>query len=138
MSAVTATKFDATHLPEPTQAPSNNLWHTIGKIALKVLSMTSIIVGSAAALTGAIVVTKIVIGTGILAPLLIPCVIAAIEITKFSYILLSNEVTALGVMFTLPFAGVCLAPFLLPAAVGALPGAGLIGLGAWGWESLNN
>lgn len=122
---------------EPQRPETCGRWQKIGTIALKVLATTSIVLGSCAAIAGAIVVTSLAAGTGILAPLFIPCITGAAYMTQFSLELLKSEVTSMGVMFTLPLAAVCLSPFLLPIAVGAAPGGALIGLGAWGWSQLS-
>ena len=140
MSApISATRQELSPIEAPNSqnTDKNGRWHTIGKIALKALAISAIVLGSAAALAGAVVVTKLVVATGILAPLLVPCVVAAASVMEFTFLLLKHDSTALGAMFTVPLAGVCLAPFLLPIAIGAAPGAGLIGLGAWGWSALS-
>lgn len=113
-------------------------WQTIGKIALQVLSVAAMASGAALAIAGAVAVTGLAASTGVLGPLFIPCVTAAGYITYFSLQLAQNHVTALGVMFTLPMAAICLSPFLLPITVGAAPGGALIGLGAWGWCVVND
>lgn len=110
-------------------APKNDLWQNVAKIALKVASVAIIAIGAAVAIGGAIIFTNRVISSGILEPLLLPSVWAAREVAHLSFMLLSNNVTALGAMATFPLAGVCLTPFLLPASIGALPGAGIIALG---------
>ena len=118
-------------LPKPTRCD------TIKYVALKALSMAAIVVGSAVAITGAVVVTWAAANTGFLAPLVIPCFTGAYYCMHATAYLVQNHVTALGAMFSAIGAGICLSPFLVPIAIGALPGAGLIGLGAWSWSALS-
>lgn len=117
-------------------AQKNSTWQNVAKIALKVLSVTIIAIGSMVALAGAIVFTNRVISTGLLEPLLLPCIAAAKQMAHLSSMLLSNNVTALGAIATFPLAGACLTPFLIPASIGAIPGVGIISLGVWMWKVL--
>ncbi len=139
MSSITATSPEITSQLYVEKPPEQNTprWRTIGKIALKVLCAISIGVGIAAAIAGALFVTKLSVATGIIIPLIVPCVAAAGYITYFSVMLMKNHVTALGAVVTLPMAALCLAPVMSPAAIGAIPGGALIGLGAWGWSALS-
>ena len=123
-----------------TQAPELSKptrWDVIKYVALKTLSMAAIVVGSAGAITGAVVVTWAALNTGFLAPLVLPCFTGAYYCMYATGLLVQNHVTALGAMFPAIGAGVCLSPFLVPIAIGALPGASLIGLGAWSWSTLS-
>lgn len=126
-----------TQQPLPQELPKATRWDTIKYVALKALSMAAIVVGSATAIVGAVVVTWAAANTGFLAPLVVPCFTGAYYCMYATAALAQNHVTALGAMFPAIGAGVCLSPFLVPIAIGALPGAGLISLGAWSWSALS-
>lgn len=113
----------------------NEVWSNVAKVALKVLSVAVITIGAVVAVAGAIIFTNRIISIGVLEPLLLPSVAAAQQVAHLSFMLLSNNVTALGAMVTFPLAAVCLTPFLIPASVGALPGAAIMALGIWTWNA---
>lgn len=129
IDSVASTKAQVINL-QPTE-----VWRTITNIAKKILAVALIAFGTIVAVAGALIITQRVISTGILDPLLIPSVDAAKQVAHLSFMLLSNNVTALGAMCTFPLAGACLTPFLIPASIGALPGAGIILLGVRTWNS---
>lgn len=110
-----------------------------GRAVLKVLAVLGMILGSALALGGAALSIKFTLASGLMAPLFLFGAACGTGLLYFTGEICSNPVTALGAAFTLPAAGIAYGfPFLLPLAVGALPGAGLISLSSWGWKALSS
>lgn len=120
--------------PEP---KSDSLLKRIGKIFLKLFAALSIAVGTPVSIAGAIVLTKWTIASPALVPLFQIGFNIGVSALGLSAMLLSNPITALGAIFTLPAAGIAFTlPFSLPIIVGALPGAALASLGGWAWSKL--
>ncbi|MFN4173514.1 MAG: hypothetical protein ACK4HV_00210 [Parachlamydiaceae bacterium] len=128
-------KVDPNSRPLAPQVHEKNNFAKIIPIGIKILSGLAIVSGTFFAIGGAVMLTKSAVALTLFAPLFTGGIALSILFLYLSAALILNKYTRYGLILTLPAAGLSAGfPYLIPALIGSMPGAGLVTLGIIGFK----